>query len=72
MNALIDHNAFTSAYRQLRPVERAFVDETVRDMELQAAQRNERISAVLYRPLASSDEMVEKPMVRAAIAERIN
>ena len=77
MNALVDHQSFASAYRQLRPVERAFVDAVVADMEQSAHRANERISLALYRPIpphiASNDNgMLEKPLVRAAITERIN
>ena len=74
MNALANQIMFASAYRQLRPVERAFVDAVVADMEKTAARANERISAALYRPLTITDEqsLLEKPMVRAAIVERVN
>lgn len=77
MNALVDHQSFASAYRQLRPVERAFVDAVVADMEQSAHRANERISLALYRPIpqhiaTKDDGMLEKPLVRAAITERIN
>ena len=47
MNALVDHHTFASAYRQLRPVERAFVDAVVADMEQHAHRANERVSLAL-------------------------
>lgn len=75
MNALAPIT-FTSAYRQLRPAEKTFVDNYVTDVENKAAAANERISNALSRPVAPdvvarADGMLDKPMVRAAIAERI-
>lgn len=77
MTALISHASFASAYRQLRPVEKLFVDAVVLDMEQTANRNHERISLALYRPIPahiqSEDRgMLEKPLVRAAITERIN
>lgn len=68
---------FASAYRQLRPSEKAFVDGYVADIEREAARANERISNALYRAIpphvvAASRGMLEKPLVLAAITERIN
>jgi hypothetical protein len=73
MNAV----SFASAYRQLRPVEKAFVDGYVSDVERESARRGERISNALYRAIpddvvAASRGMLDKPLVRAAITERIN
>jgi hypothetical protein len=73
MNAL----SFASAYRQLRPVEKAFVDGYVTDVERDSARRGERISNALYRAIPAeiveaSRGMLDKPLVRAAITERIN
>lgn len=69
--------AFASAYKQLRPVQKAFVDRFVADAERDAEKRHERISHALYRPIdeatiAASEGLLENPIVRAAIAERIN
>jgi hypothetical protein len=69
--------SFTSAYRQLRPAEKLFVDNYVGSVETEAERRNERISNALYRPIAAeaveaSRGMLDKPLVRAAVAERIN
>lgn len=69
--------AFTSAYRQLRPSERVFVDAYVTNVENEAAKNNERISNALYRPISAetveaSRGMLERALVRAAIVERIN
>lgn len=76
MNALAPLS-FTSAYRQLRPAEKLFVDNYVASIEIEAERRNERISNALYRPIPAevveaSRGMLEKPLVRAAVAERIN
>lgn len=69
--------SFASAYRQLRPAEKVFVDGYVRNLENDAAKRGERISNALYRVipdsvLEASGGMLERPMVRAAISERVN
>jgi hypothetical protein len=69
--------AFASAYRQLRPSERAYVDGYVQGVEREAHRNHERISNALYRPIApdvveASRGMLERPLVRAAISERIN
>lgn len=69
--------SFATAYRQLRPSEKAFVDAYVQDVERAAQRANERISLVLYRGIdpavvAASGGMLERPMVLAAISERIN
>lgn len=69
--------SFASAYRQLRPAEKQYVDGYVQDVEREAHRNHERISLALYRPIPSavvdaSRGMLERPMVRAAISERIN
>jgi len=66
-----------SAYRQLAPVEKAFVDGYVQSVEREYAGRNERISNALYRAIPTdvveaSRGLLDKPLVRAAISERIN
>jgi hypothetical protein len=76
MNALATIG-FASAYRQLRPAEKSFVDAYVADIERTAARNGERISLALYRAIpadvvAASRGMLDIPLVRAAIAERIN
>lgn len=68
--------SFASAYRQLRPSEKAFVDAYVADAEREAARNHERISLALYRAIPAhvieaSRGMLEKPLVVAAISERI-
>lgn len=68
---------FASAYRQLRPAERAYVDGYVSDLERHAERHGERISNALYRvippeTIEASRGMLDRPLVRAAIAERIN
>lgn len=67
---------FASAYRQLTPAERAFVDQCVAEMENAAHRAAERISAALNRPIPveiveRSRGMLERPMVTAAITERV-
>lgn len=69
--------SFASAYRQITPTERAFVDGFVADAERQAERANERISLALHRPITkavheASRGMLDRPLVRAAISERIN
>jgi hypothetical protein len=73
MNAI----TFASAYRQLRPVEKAYVDGYVATVERDYVSRGERISNALYRAIPgdvveASRGMLDKPMVLAAITERIN
>ncbi len=77
MTALAPPIAFASAYRQLRPAQRAYVDAYVADAEREAARRGERISMTLHRVIPAdvveaSRGMLDLPLVRAAIAERIN
>lgn len=77
MNAITSTIGFASAYRQLRPAQKAYVDAFVADAEREAHKRGERISNVLHRPIPDhvvdqSRGMLESPIVRAAIAERIN
>lgn len=69
-------NSFVSAYRQLTAPEKAFVDAYVADVERQAQRANERISLALGRPIPpevidAAEGMLERPMVCAAITERI-
>lgn len=76
MNALTTI-AFASAYRQLRPAEKVYVDGYVADAERYAQRNNERISLALHRAIPAhvieqSRGMLDIPLVRAAIAERIN
>jgi hypothetical protein len=66
-----------SAYLQLRPAEKTFVDRFVEWASAEAAKNNERISNVLLRPLPpviinSHGEMLKRPMVSAAITERVS
>lgn len=76
MNALTTIG-FASAYKQLRAAERVYVDAFVSDVEQQAVRNNERISLALHRAIPASvieasHGMLEIPLVKAAIAERIN
>ena len=66
-----------SAYRQLSPAEKTFVDNYVKSLEADAERTGQRISNALYVAvgpdvLSKSRGMFDKPMVRAAIAERVN
>jgi len=66
-----------SAYGQLTHIERVFVDGYVSHLEDEAMKRNERISNALFRPvpartLAKSRDMFDRPIVVAAINERVN
>lgn len=77
MSAMPTALSFASAYRQLQPVEKAYVDGYVRDIEAQFARRGERISNALYYAIPAdvveaSRGMLDRPLVRAAITERIN
>lgn len=77
MNAVAAPISFASAYRQLRPAEKAFVDAYVERVERDAARAGERISLALHRAIPAavveaSRGLLDRPMVRAAIAERIN
>lgn len=69
--------ALLSAYKQLTPSERVFVDGYVTRLERDADKRGDRISNALYRPIPNSvveasRGLLEKPMVKAAITERVN
>ncbi len=68
MNAI----TFISAYRQLSPVEKRFVDDYVEKMEQAAARAQERLSLQLHRPVQVDQAgMLQRPMVKAAISERV-
>lgn len=65
-----------SAYAQLRPVERVFVDGFVQRIIIDAVENKDRIGNALYRPLtdevlAQYGDMLSRPMVMAAITEQI-
>lgn len=67
---------FVSAYRQLSPAQRAFVDGAITSIEDAANRAKERISLALNRPIPAhivekSGGMLENPLVCAAITERI-
>ena len=76
MNQMTPSFEFTSAYRQLRPSEKVFVDGYVSDLESIAVRTGEKLQALLNRPLLDhADErslsMLSLSLVRAAIAERV-
>jgi hypothetical protein len=65
-----------SAYRQLSPAQRAFVDGAITSIEDAANRAKERISLALNRPIPAhivdkSGGMLDNPLVCAAITERI-
>lgn len=68
----------SSAYKQLQPAERSFVDGLVRELEHAAQRAGERISLALNRPLpphivaSDTKDMLLRPVVTAAITERVN
>ena len=68
---------FTSAYRQLTPVEKRYVDTYVQNLERQADRDQQRLSNYLQLPVPddvyeASGGMLDRPMVVAAITERVN
>ena len=65
-----------TAYRRLTPAEKAFVDDYVQQVERASQRTGEHISIALHRPVPPelvemSDGLLERPMVLAAISERI-
>lgn len=68
---------FASAYRQLNAVERDFVDGVVEILEQTARRVGERIVTSLNKPLPDtivdrSNGLLDRPLVTAAITERIS
>lgn len=72
--------AFVSAYKQLQPSERDFVDGFLRSLDREAGKRFERLPTTLRRVTDALDpaaldgrtvDFLSKPLVRAAIAERV-
>lgn len=71
---------YASAYKQLRPVERAFVDAYLSDMQQSAVAAGQKVVDFLNGSTRDSrnkkahwhaNQMMMKPMIRAAISERI-
>lgn len=67
---------FQPAYWQIEPMERKFVDGYVSDIERIADRTGQRLIAALRAPFPyeldnRSKAMIARPLVRAAIAERI-
>jgi hypothetical protein len=76
MSNLQPRAVFVSAYRQLSPSQRAFVDAAVQSIEDAANRAKERISLALNKPIPveivdKSNGMLDNPLVCAAITERI-
>lgn len=62
----------TSAYRQLRAVEKVFVDRFISDMQSRADRRQVRLSTVLNEPVVpDKDGFLTRATVLAAITERV-
>ncbi len=79
MSTAIAHNdMFQTAYRQITAAERSFVDWVVRELREAARRLGERITAILDKPLPEAlrardtKGFLGRPLVRAAITERIN
>lgn len=75
MNA-ITQISFESAYRQLMPTEKQFVDAYVDALEKAAERAKEGIRTALQRPvpaevIEASGGLLDRPMVRAAIVELV-
>ena len=67
---------FASAYRQLTPVEKRYVDDYVQTLERRADREQQRLSNYLRMAIGddvyeASDGMLDRPMVIAAITERV-
>lgn len=67
---------FRSAYKQLTPTQRVFVDNVVHHLEQAAHRANERITLALSRPIPQeivdrSHGMLEQALVQAAIETRV-
>ncbi len=69
-----------SAYKQLRPVERAFVDAYLSDLEQNAEKAGQKVIDFLAGSTNNgrnkvahwhANQMMQKPLVQAAISERI-
>lgn len=77
MNALVSQPIdFRPAYWQIEPMERKFVDGYVADIEVIAEKTGQRLLAVLHAPYpyeldVRTKALLARPLVRAAIAERI-
>lgn len=72
---------FVASYDLLQPSERTFVDDFIAAVEREAAKRFERLTSTLERVSQSIDastldertrDLFAKPMIRAAIFERVN
>ena len=72
---------FMSAYDQLQPPERSFVDGFIRAVDIENAQVFERLTVTLRRVTASIDlskmdertrDQFAKPIIQAAITQRID
>lgn len=66
---------FRTAYWQLEPIERKFVDGYVVDLEKRAERTGQRLMTALMQPPDDLDErslaFLARPLIRSAIAERV-
>lgn len=74
-------NEFASAYKQLRPVERAFVDAYLSELCENAEKAGQKVIDFLAGSTRDgrnkvahwhANQMMQKPLVQAAIAERVD
>lgn len=75
MNAVPATIEFRTAYWQLEPIERKFVDGYVVDLEKRAERTGQRLMTALMQPPDDLDErslaFLARPLIRSAIAERV-
>jgi hypothetical protein len=66
---------FRTAYWQLEPIERKFVDGYVSELEKVAERSGTRLASALMTPLDGLDDralaFLARPLIRSAIAERV-
>lgn len=66
---------FTSAYRQLQPIEKEFCDILIAELETRAVKTHRKIGDLLQELPFPTDlraqNMLERALVRAALAERV-
>lgn len=77
---IVDDFAGLAAYRQLKPVERAFVDAYLSDLSQNATAAGQKVIEFLAGKTRDgrnkvahwhANQMMQKPLVRAAISERV-
>ena len=61
---------FETAYKQITPAERAFVDSFIGELETEAVRNGERMD-IAIQSFQYEHEFLERSLVRAAISERV-